>query len=146
MNHITERIAGRSENTKSKLRMIPYDGSIEEKKELFYSYVMQLKYHMGQVLKMPKENKIKFITIYLYLKYIMQLDLNILPIDQFVIYVDHIRNWPKDMNEMEWSLAEIDKLLKTLLSMEYYDDEMDSVRSNYLKDFPNQDKMISLVP
>lgn len=131
---IKEMLSGRSVGTKSQLRVILDDGSLKDKKELFYSYFIQLKYHMAKVLKMSKESKIKFISIYLYLKHIVQFGPNDLEIDQFVICIDHIKNWPLEITQMEWSLAEwslaqTDKLLKNLLSMEYYTDNIEGIQT-----------------
>jgi hypothetical protein len=139
MMEATQMIAGRLNNTKSKFKITLDDASLKQKKELFYFYVMKLKYHMGEMLKMPKENKIKFITSYLYLKFIVEVGPNVLAIDETdvinVLYVDHIRNWPKEITGIEWSLAQTNKLLKNLQSIEYSADEMESIETSYITEF-----------
>ena len=124
----------RSVGTKSQLRIILDDGSVKDKKEQFYCLTIKLKYHMAKVLKMSKESKIKFITIYLHLKYIVQFGANDLEIDQFMVCIDHIKNWHQELIQMEWSLAEwslaqTDKLLKNLLSMEYHTDKIEVIQT-----------------
>jgi hypothetical protein len=139
-----EMISGRLNYTKSELKIIPDDASLKQKKELFYSYVMKLKYHMGEMLKMPKENKIKFITLYLNLKFILELGSNELASDESLTCVHHVRNWPKEITEMDGSLAQIDRLLKNLLSIQFSANGMVSSQTRYLKEFSGQDPEISL--
>lgn len=132
----TSYIASQSNDKLSMMRKMPrllmiLEGSFSEKEQLYYSYIMQLKYHMGELLKMNIVNKQKFISIYLYLKCIMQLGLNIISFDQFVICFSQIENWPMDIENMDWTLAQTDKILKNLINMRYYTDELQGIKNRY---------------